>query len=153
MSTIWKPHVVVATVLEENNKYLLVEESVDAKRVLNQPAGHLEPGESLKDAAIRETLEETGRVVSIDYLIGIYLMCSEDFHNTFLRFCFKGKILSYDENRKLDDDIIRTHWMSKKNLTQQQKKPRSSLVMKAIQDYEKGNKYSLTLLHTEHYYV
>ena len=96
MSTIWKPHVVVATVLEEDNKYLLVEESVDEKRVLNQPAGHLEPGESLKDAAIRETLEETGRVVSIDYLIGIYLMCSEDFQNTFLRFCFKGKILSYD---------------------------------------------------------
>jgi len=91
--------------------------------------------------------------VSIDYLIGIYLMCSEDFHNTFLRFCFKGKILSYDENRKLDDDIIRTHWMSKKNLTQQQKKPRSSLVMKAIQDYEKGNEYPLTLLHTDHYHV
>jgi 8-oxo-dGTP pyrophosphatase MutT (NUDIX family) len=90
MSMIWKPHVVVATVLKDNSKYLLEEELVNTRRVLNQPAGRLEPGESLEEAAIRETLEETGRVVSIDYLIGIYLMKFKNAQDVFLSFFLKA---------------------------------------------------------------
>ncbi|MEQ8662265.1 MAG: NUDIX domain-containing protein, partial [Gammaproteobacteria bacterium] len=106
MDTIWKPHVVTATVIARDGRYLFVEEEIDGARVLNQPAGHLDPGETLVAAAMRETLEETAWHVRVDALIGIYLMETEIPGKTFLRFCFAASALEHDPTRTLDREIV-----------------------------------------------
>ena len=88
---IWKPHVVAATVVERDGRFLCVEEDIDGRHVINQPAGHLDPGETLIAAAVRETLEETAWHVTVTDLIGVYLMDTEIAGKTFLRFCFSAR--------------------------------------------------------------
>ena len=145
--TIWKPHVVAATVVERNGEFLCVEEQIDGRTVINQPAGHLDPGETLVAAAARETLEETGWTVTIDYLIGVYMLETEIPGKTFLRFCFAARPHHFDANRPLDDEIVRTHWFTPTALAARANAHRSPLVMRAIDDYQAGQRYPLDLLH------
>ncbi len=144
---IWKPHVVTATVIERDGHYLCVEEEIDGRRVFNQPAGHLDPGETLLDAAVRETLEETAWQVRLDALLGVYLMETEIPGKTFVRFCFAATALAHDPGRTLDKEIVATHWLSRDDLAARAARLRSPLVLEAIDAFERGARYPLDLLH------
>jgi len=111
MKEVWRPSVTVAAVIERDGKFLFVEEMIDGRRVINQPAGHLDPGESLAAACAREVLEETAHRFEPTGLVGIYRWYYEPKDVTFLRFCFRGKVLGI-ENRPLDKEIIRTLWLT-----------------------------------------
>ena len=104
--TVWKPSVTVAAVIERDGRFLLVEELIDGKRVINQPAGHLDPGESLAAGCAREVLEETAHRFEPTGLVGVYRWYYEPKDVTFLRFCFRGRLLG-KEDRPLDKEIIR----------------------------------------------
>ncbi|MBF7687537.1 NUDIX hydrolase [Acinetobacter rathckeae] len=149
MANAWSTHVTVATVIEKDGQYLFVEEHSEGivHTVYNQPAGHLEYNETLIAAAQRETLEETGYCVEIDHLIGIYSYTPPMAPDrTYFRFCFAAHILNDVANTTLDPDIIRTVWLSKEEL-ELSAQARSPLVIKAIQDYEKGQKYPLSMIY------
>ena len=105
---IWKPNVTVAAVVEQNGRYLLVEEEPEAGSglFLNQPAGHLDPGESIIHGAIRETLEETAYTFVPEYVLGIYQWYSHCVDTTYLRFAFGGHVTQHDPERKLDTGIL-----------------------------------------------
>lgn len=145
---IWKPNVTVAAVIQKEGKYLLVEEEQSAgpDSVFNQPAGHLEPGETIIQGAIRETLEETGYTFVPQYLIGIYYwhFCAKN--TTFLRFAFTGQISDYDSNRPLDTGIIKAEWYTVGQIQKLMHRHRSPLVMQCIQDDLAGKRYPLELL-------
>jgi len=143
----WKPNVTVAAVIKNADRFLLVEEKVDDHIVFNQPAGHLEKDEGLLDAVKREVLEETTRRFQPEALIGIYLYPNR-FGNdiTYLRFCFAGLCLEPEEGRSLDAEIIRTVWLSRTEIRQQNHKLRSPLVLKCIDDCLSGKRYPLDIL-------
>ena len=142
----WVPHITVASIIEKNNEYLFVEEYVNDKKVLNQPAGHLEEHETLEEGCIRETLEETAYDVEVDYLVGIYQERKKNSLDMWLRFCFKCNILEEHVNRSLDKNILRKLWLPKKELTSSNFLYRSDMVLKCIEDYEKGVKYPKEIL-------
>lgn len=106
---IWHPHVTVATVVAHDDRFLMVEEIVQGRRVLNQPAGHLEPGESLPAAALRETLEETGWHVELRHFLGVSQWTSGTLH--FLRFAFAASALRHEPDRALDEGIVAALWL------------------------------------------
>lgn len=143
---IWKPHATVAAIIERDGKYLMVEENADDSIVYNQPAGHLDPGEDLVQAAIRETREETAWLFRPEAIVGIYTWDQPGTERTFLRFAFCGQCSDYDENQKLDDGILKALWLSKDELLQQPDKLRSPLVLECINDYQNGKRYSLDVL-------
>jgi len=143
----WKPNVTVAAIINHDNHYLLVEEqSADGKLVFNQPAGHLELGESLITAVKREVLEETAWQFEPKSLIGVYLNPDIQSGITYLRFCFYGNVSNHDDLRKLDKGIVRTVWFSLEQMQQQADRMRSPLVMKCLYDYLSGKTYPLELL-------
>jgi len=142
----WKPHVTVAAIIEKNHKFLLVEELVDGKKVLNQPAGHLEPDESFLNAVIRETEEETANIFQPEYLTGLYRWVLTEKDRTYIRLCFAGKITATLENQALDTDIIGNHWLSYEEIIERNNQLRSPLVLTCINDYRQGNRYPLDLL-------
>ena len=144
---IWRPHVVAATVVERDGCFLFVEESIEGRTVINQPAGHLDPGENLVVAAARETLEETGWTVRIDHVIGIYLLATEIPGKTFLRFCFAGTALHHDPTRALDKEIIAAHWWTRAQAAARGAQLRSPLVLRAVDDYLAGQRHPLTMLY------
>ncbi|MBV1916065.1 MAG: NUDIX hydrolase [Pseudomonadales bacterium] len=144
----WNPHVTVSTVIEDNNRFLMVEEQVDSQIVWNQPAGHLEADESLIEAACRETLEETGHTVRIDSLLGIYQAKSGAQNDTYLRVCFIGTALGYDENLPLDTGIIRACWLTRDEIEEKRTLMRSPTVIGVIDDYLAEIRYPLSLIHT-----
>ena len=143
---IWKPHVTVATVLERDGLFLLVEENTDDGIRYNQPAGHLEFGEALSDAAIRETLEETGYTCVPDALVGIYQWRKPERDLSYLRFAFSGRVLAHDARRQLDEDIIAAHWLTPDEIRARQAQLRSPKVMRCIDDYLAGRRFPLDLL-------
>ncbi|AOA58979.1 NUDIX hydrolase [Acinetobacter larvae] len=147
--TVWTPHVTVATVVERDGCFLLVEEHSKgiSHTVFNQPAGHVEAGETLQQAAIRETLEETAHQVTIDALLGIYTYTPPMFPDrTYYRFCFLAHSIAHHEQRALDQDIVAAHWMSLEQL-QLTGRARSPLVVKAIADALAGQRYPLSLIY------
>jgi len=153
MSSVWKPNATVAAVVEHDGRFLLVEEETSDGIRLNQPAGHLDPGETPQDGAIRETLEETARVFAPTALLGIYmvggprtLVSSEAV--TYLRFAFIGKVGPAEPGRALDDGILRTLWLTADELRARSGEHRSPLVMKCVEDYLAGRRYPLELLYT-----
>ncbi|MBE0440063.1 MAG: NUDIX hydrolase [Gammaproteobacteria bacterium] len=125
----------------------MVEEIIDGKITLNQPAGHLESGESLIEAVIRETQEETAWQFKPTALIGIYRWQHPVNGDTYMRFCFTGDAIQYNANQSLDDDIENAVWLNQKQVMTRQSEFRSPLVLDCINDYLSGQRYPLTLLH------
>lgn len=119
----------------------MVEEEADGQTVINQPAGHLEAGESLLDAAIRETLEETAWRFAPSALTGVYRWQHPDKDITFLRFCFTGEVSDHDPARTLDDGILRALWLSREELAT--RNLRSPMVLRCVDDYLAGKRYPL----------
>lgn len=140
------PHVTVATLVEKDGRFLMVEETAGGRAVLNQPAGHLEADESLMQAAIRETLEETGWDVELTALTGIYLYTAPSNGVTYQRVCFAAKALQLRDNYKLDDGIIGPQWLTRDELMAQPERWRSELVLRCIDDYLAGERFPLALL-------
>lgn len=143
---IWKPNVTVAAVVERDGHFLLVEEQADGALVLNQPAGHLNQGESLRAAVIRETLEETAWRFAPEALLGVYRWPQPGRELTYLRFAFVGRLLEHDAGRRLDDGIVRTVWLSPEEVRRQGHRHRSPQVQRCIDDYRAGQRYPLELL-------
>lgn len=114
---------------------------------LNQPAGHLESGESLIDAVIRETQEETAWQFQPTALVGIYRWQHPQSQETYMRYCFTGEVLEHDANQALDDDIHAACWLNQKQLMKRKNEFRSPLVLDCLNDYLNGERYPLTLLH------
>lgn len=146
----WKPHATVAAIVEREGKFLIVEEAVQGEIVYNQPAGHLDPNESLIEAVIRETREETAWLFKPEALLGIYLWPQPKTQRTFLRFAFCGSCSDHQPEQALDDGILRTLWLSKEEL-QHNKKLRSPMVIQNIEDYLSGKRYPLEILATVDY--
>ena len=147
--TAWTAHVTVATVVEKDGKFLFVEEHTEGvtHTVFNQPAGHVEANETLIEAAIRETMEETGHTVEITNLLGMYTYTPPMFPDrTYYRFCFLAQSISYDPNAKLDTGIVGAVWMTLDELIESAC-ARSPLVIKAVQDAQSGQKYPLSLIY------
>jgi 8-oxo-dGTP pyrophosphatase MutT (NUDIX family) len=109
----WKPNVTVAALIEKDGRYLFVEEESGGEVVINQPAGHVERGESLTQAVTRETLEETGYHFAPEALVGIYYWHALRKGITYLRFAFTGRILAHEPNRPLDEGILRASWFTR----------------------------------------
>ena len=144
----WVPHITVAAIIEKNNEFLLVEEYVDDVLVINQPAGHLEEYETLEEACIRETLEETAYLVKADYLIGIYQERKKNSLDMYLRFCYKCTIIEEKPEIKLDKNIVNKLWLSKDDLMKSSVNLRSNMVLKCINDYYHGHKYSKNIINS-----
>jgi ADP-ribose pyrophosphatase YjhB (NUDIX family) len=146
MSTdIWKPHVVVAAVIEEDGKFLLVEEETNEGLRFNQPAGHLEDGESLLDAVRREVFEETAHHFEPQALLGIYRWRHPRGH-TYMRFAFTGTVTGFDPTARLDEGILRAVWMTPREIAAQAARHRSPLLAKCLDDYLAGREYPLDML-------
>jgi ADP-ribose pyrophosphatase YjhB (NUDIX family) len=143
---VWKPNVTVAAVVEREGRFLLVEEEVGGTLVLNQPAGHLERGETLLDAAVRETLEETAWHFRPQALLGIYRWPHPEKDTTFLRFAFTGALLDHEPDRTLDDGIVRTVWLDREELRRRREHHRSPQVMACVDDYLAGRRFPLECL-------
>ena len=146
---VWKPSVTVAAVIERGGKFLFVEERIDGRRVLNQPAGHLDPGESLVAACSREVLEETAHRFTPTALVGIYRWHYAAQDVTFLRFCFSGAVDAVEEGRQLDKEIVALHWLGIEELKRRKSEHRSPLVQKCVEDFLGGRRYPLELLSAE----
>ena len=145
--TIWAPRTTVAVVAEDDTRFLMVEEHDTLGRlVLNQPAGHLEEGESLTAAACRETLEETGWQFAPAGLVGIYKWRLPADGLTYVRFCFFGGIIRRHHDRPPDSDIVRIAWLRPDDILSQRERHRSPMVARCLQDYLDGRRYDLELI-------
>ena len=140
-----KPDVTVAAVVERNGRFLVVQERAGRRIVLNQPAGHLEDGESLPHAVARETLEETGHPFEPHAVVGVYLWGGGS-GRSFLRVAFAGRLGPRDESAELDRSIIRTAWLTQRELEGRSAELRSPLVLRCIEDYLRGVRHPLHLL-------
>lgn len=146
---VWKPSVTVAALVERDGRFLLVEERIDGRLVLNQPAGHLDPGESLIEACRREVLEETAHHFEPQALVGVYRWHYAKKDVTFLRFCFCGGVTRVDPGRKLDKGIVAAPWLTPTELEARKADHRSPLVAKCMADYLAGKRYPLELFSAE----
>ena len=149
MSAVWRPSVTVAALIEQGGRFLLVEEMAHGRLVLNQPAGHLDPGESLVAACAREALEETAHRFAPSALVGIYRWHFAPEDVTFLRFAFCGRLEGVDEGRALDKEIVRLHWLTPEELAARRAQHRSPLVMRCVEDYLAGRRFPLEVLSRE----
>jgi ADP-ribose pyrophosphatase YjhB (NUDIX family) len=140
------PHITVATVVEKDGKFLMVEERSDGALVYNQPAGHLELGESLLEAAVRETLEETRWQVEVNGFIGVYHFTSPANGITYVRHCFSARAVTERIDAQLDPDINQALWMDLNQIKQAQARLRSPLVLSAVEDFLTKPLYPLSLL-------
>jgi len=153
----WTPHATVATIVEKDGKFLLVEERrlIDEKGtfgvVYNQPAGHVDQGESIRAAAIRETLEETCWQVKLKHLIGIYIFTAPANGVTYHRYCFAADAIKHLPENRLDDGIIDAKWFSWDEITQLNNL-RSPLVKRCIKDHIDGKQYPLDLIYEHSFY-
>ena len=149
----WKPNVTVAAIIERDGRFLLVEEDTADGLRLNNPAGHLDPGESPAQGVVRETLEETAHTFTPTALVGIYLSrflresTGEDV--TYLRFAFCGELGDAIVGQALDQGIVRTLWMSADELRQCKERHRSPMLMQCVTDYLTGQRIALGAVHTD----
>ena len=147
--SLWRPSVTVAAVIERDGKFLFVEEMQDGRRVLNQPAGHLDPDETLIAACAREVMEETAHRFEPAALVGIYRWYYQPADVTFLRFCFSGKILAVEE-KGLDPEILALHWLTPAELKAKSRMHRSPLVQQCMDDYLAGKNFPLSVISKTH---
>ncbi|HZX69251.1 MAG TPA: NUDIX hydrolase [Rhodanobacter sp.] len=143
---VWRPHVTVACVVPDGERYLMVEEEVDGQLAYNQPAGHLEDGESLAAAAVRETLEETGWTVALEHLIGIQQWRSTEHGDAVVRFSFAARAASHDPDRPLDTGIRRALWLTRAEIAALGDRLRSPLVLLSIDAWLAGQRLPLSSL-------
>ena len=143
---IWKPNVTVAAVIEQDGKFLLVEEETSQGVRFNQPAGHWEPDETLAAGAAREVLEETAYDFEPQYLLGIYRWHSSNADITYLRFAFCGSLQGHHTERKLDEGIIRAVWMTPDEVRATQDRHRSPLILRCVEDYLAGKRFPLDII-------
>ena len=144
---IWKPNVTVAALVERDGRFLLVEEDTERGRLFNQPAGHLDPGESLIEAVAREALEETAYSFTPAALVGVYHYHHAADDTTYLRFVFTGEVTGPDPGRALDTGIIRAVWLTPQEIRRDAARHRSPLVMHCINDYLAGRRFPLDVLY------
>lgn len=153
MSTRWKPNVTVAAIIEREGRFMLVEEHTSEGLRLNNPAGHLDCGETPEQACAREALEETAHAFTPSALVGVYLSrvpraaTGDDI--TYLRFAFSGELGPLDAQRALDQGIVRTLWMTPDDVRASAPRHRSPLVLRCIEDYLAGRRFPLSLIHAD----
>ncbi|OYQ38844.1 NUDIX hydrolase [Rhodoferax sp. TH121] len=155
MTQRWKPSVTVAAVIEQQGRFLLVEEHTPEGLRLNNPAGHLDPSESPAQGCSREVLEETAYAFTPTFLVGLYLSrfqrqradALEDV--TYLRFAYAGTLGAFDAGRTLDTGIERTVWLTADELRNSQDRHRSPLVLRCMEDYLRGQRYPLELVYAD----
>lgn len=145
----WKPHVTTAAIVTRDDRFLMVEERSEGRVVFNQPAGHIEGGESIFAAARRETLEETGWEVELSHFLGLYTYLSPVNNTTYFRFSFLATALTR-VSAQLDTGIIAAHWLSLDEIRQRRDQLRSPLVLECISDYLAGRRYPLDLIRQFH---
>ncbi|MBS0514387.1 MAG: NUDIX hydrolase [Proteobacteria bacterium] len=145
-NSVWRPRVTVATVVAAEGRFLLVEENIRGALVLNQPAGHLERNESLPDAALRETLEETGWTVELTDFIGVYRWNTPDASAEYLRFTFAARPVVHDLRRQLDEGIVRALWLTRDEVAAQSERHRNPMVLGNIDDWQRGRHYPLSIV-------
>ena len=151
MTDIFKPSVTVAAIIERDGRFLLIEEETSEGVKLNQPAGHLDPNESLEQAVVREALEETAHEFIPTGLVGMYM---SRYHSksrgtdiTYLRFTFCGEAgRAFDQ--PLDDGILRTLWMTRDEIAATVEQHRSPIVLQCVDDYLAGRRMPLAVLYT-----
>ncbi|MBK7004072.1 MAG: NUDIX hydrolase [Burkholderiales bacterium] len=151
MDTRWKPSVTVAAVIEQNSRFLLVEEHTAEGLRLNNPAGHLDPGESPAQGCAREALEETAWHFTPTALVGIYLSRFQrvDTDITYLRFAFCGTLGAFEAQRTLDTGIVRALWLTPDEIRASTARHRSPLVLQCMEDYLRGQRYPMELVYTD----
>ena len=145
---VWKPSVTVAAVIERDGRFLLIQERIRDQLVLNQAAGHLDPGESLAAACRREAMEETAHHFEPTALVGIYRWRDPRKDFTFLRFAFRGKV-GAAENRPLDKEIVGVHWLTPQEIRARRAEHRSPLVQQCVDDFLAGSSYPLDVFSRE----
>ena len=149
----WKPNVTVAAVIERDGRFLLVEEDTSDGIRLNNPAGHLDPGESPIQACVREVLEETAFDFKPSALLGIYMnrfvRTKSGTDTTYMRFAFTGTVGAFYENQPLDEGIRRTVWMTAEEMRAEAQQMRSPLVLQSLDDYLAGQRFALNLIYTD----
>ena len=146
MTEQWKPNVTVAALVERQNRFLMVEELRDGRRVLNQPAGHLEKGETLLEAVRREVREETGRDFSPQALVGVYVCPKPRSSITYLRFCFHGTVSERDPESSLDEGILDALWLTREQISAYSERLRSPMVEHCLRDHLAGQRFPLELI-------
>ena len=140
---IWRPHVTVATVVPRDGRFLLVEEDVRGRIVLNQPAGHLDPDEPIQHAAIRETLEETGWDIELDCLLCVQQWRNAESGRQFVRFTFGAVPVRHHADRALDDGIVRALWLTREEIAAESARLRSPMVLASVDDWLAGHRLPL----------
>ena len=145
-SMIWKPNVTVAAIIEQDGKFLLIEEQTSQGLQLNQPAGHLEANESLLHAVTREALEESAYDFEPQHLVGIYRWHAQRSDTTYLRFAYSGRILAHHAGQALDEGIVRALWMTPDEIRDSVHRHRSPLILRCVEDYLAGKRYPLELI-------
>jgi len=146
---VWKPSVTVAAVIEREGRFLFVQERSEGRLVLNQPAGHLDPGESLLEACRREVLEETAHRFDPAGLVGVYRWHYAPKDVTFLRFCFHGTVGQKDDS-PLDREIVALHWLSVDELQRRAMLGFAALEQKCVDDFVAGNSFPLEVFSAEY---
>ena len=137
------PDITVAAVTETAGRFLVVEERINRRLVFNQPAGHVEHGETLLAAVVREVREETAWGFEPQALIGVYLWRNPASGRSYMRFAFTGKVKDHNAAQPLDRGIVRTHWLSREDLQEREPRLRSPLVLRCIEDYLGGTRLPL----------
>ena len=142
----WRPDLTVAAIVQRDDRFLIVEERIRSRLVFNQPAGHVEDGESILDAVVRETLEETAWHFQPRHLLGLYLWRNAESGRSFLRVAIGGEVSAHEPQRALDHGIIAAHWLSREQLLAQPSRLRSPLVLTCIDDHLAGRRHELSAL-------
>jgi 8-oxo-dGTP pyrophosphatase MutT (NUDIX family) len=137
------PEITVAAVTETDGRFLVVEERINRRLVFNQPAGHVEQGETLLAAVVREVREETAWGFQPEALIGVYLWRNPNSGRSTMRFTFTGSVADHDAKQPLDRGIVSTHWLSRTDLLEREQRLRSPLVLRCIEDYLSGTRLPL----------